>query len=58
MIRIVQKRSVIGITPKQRKVLEALGLRKIGGSVVHKDDKAVQGMIHKVSHLVTVEKAD
>ncbi len=58
MIRIVQKRSTIGTPPKQRKVLEALGLRKIGDSVVRKDDKAVQGMIHKVSHLVAVEKAD
>lgn len=58
MIRIVQKRSAIGILPKQRKVLQALGLRKIGASVVKKDDKAIQGMIHQVVHLVSVEKAD
>jgi large subunit ribosomal protein L30 len=58
MIRIVLKRSPIGTPEKQRKVLQALGLRKIGGSVVKKDDKAIQGMIHRVSHLVAVEKAD
>lgn len=58
MIKIVQKRSAIGSPQKMRKVLAALGLRKVGASVVKKDDKAIQGMIHRVSHLVAVEKAD
>ena len=58
MIKIVQKRSTIGTPEKMRKVMEALGLRKVGSSVVKKDDKAIQGMIHRVSHLVSVEKAD
>lgn len=56
MLKIVLKRSYIGIPEKQRKVLRALGLRKIGCSVDRSDNKAVRGMIHKVSHLVSVEK--
>ncbi|MBI5639307.1 MAG: 50S ribosomal protein L30 [Nitrospirae bacterium] len=58
MLKIVLKRGYIGIPDKQKKVLEALGLRRIGSMVKQKDDKAIQGMIHKVSHLVTVEKVD
>lgn len=58
MLRIVLKKSYIGIPDKQRRVLEALGLRKIGGSVVKKNDKSTLGLINKVSHLVSVEKSD
>ncbi|MDR1101215.1 MAG: 50S ribosomal protein L30 [Clostridiales bacterium] len=56
-IVITQKKSIIGATPKQRAVMEALGLHKMGGANVLADNPCVQGMIRKVSHLVTVEKA-
>ncbi|MBN1892430.1 MAG: 50S ribosomal protein L30 [Clostridiales bacterium] len=36
--------------------VQALGLRKIGQSVVHSDNEAIRGMLHKVSHLVTFEE--
>jgi len=43
--------------PKQQKLtLEALGLRKIGQSVEHRDTPNILGMIDKVNHLVSVEK--
>ena len=58
MVRIVLKRSHIGITPKQVKVLQALGLKKIGSAVKKADDRATMGMINKVSHLVSFEKVD
>jgi len=58
MDKIVIKRSYIGITPKQEKVLQALGLRKIGSTVRKADNKATMGMINKVSHLVSFEKVD
>ncbi len=57
-IRIVLKRSYIGIPEKQKKVLQALGLRKIGSSVVRTDSRSIQGMINKVPHLLDVEKVD
>lgn len=58
MVKIVLKRSYIGITPKQRLILQALGLRKIGVTVNKSDNKATMGMINKVSHLVSFEKVD
>jgi large subunit ribosomal protein L30 len=58
MVRISLKRSYIGIPEKQKKVLKALGLRKIGSVVTRTDDKATQGMIQKVSHLISVERAE
>ena len=58
MLNIVLKRSYIGILPKQRLILQALGLRKIGCTTKKADNKAVMGMINKVSHLVSFEKVD
>ena len=58
MIKITLKRSYIGIPDKITKVLESLGLRKIGKSVIKEDNSSINGMIIKVSHLVAVEKAD
>lgn len=57
MIKIKLTRGYIGIPEKQRKVLRALGLKKIGSVVEKNDTKAIQGMIHKISHLIAVEKA-
>lgn len=47
-------RSRIGSTPQQRKVLDALGLRKREAVKTFKDNAAIRGMIAKVSHLVEV----
>ncbi len=58
MVRIVLKRGHIGIPDKQKKVLEALGLKKIGSSVTKTENKATMGMIHKVLHLVSFEKVE
>jgi large subunit ribosomal protein L30 len=58
MLKITLKRSYIGIPGKQQKVLESLGLRKIGSSVTQQDNDAIRGMVHKVVHLVAVEQAD
>ena len=58
MLKIVLKRGYIGIPDKQKKILQALGLRKIGSSVRKIDNESTKGMIYKVSNLVTVEKVD
>jgi len=55
-LRVTLVRSTIGAIPKQRKTIEALGLRKINSFKVHKDNGAVRGMLRKVSHLVKVEE--
>jgi large subunit ribosomal protein L30 len=58
MLNIVLKRGYIGIPEKQRDVLRALGLKRIGSSVKKADNESTRGMIHKVFHLVAVEKAE
>lgn len=54
-IRITQKRSKIGSTQRQKKTLEALGLRKINAQVEHEATPQILGMVKKVHHLVAVE---
>ncbi|GBD98759.1 50S ribosomal protein L30 [bacterium BMS3Abin07] len=56
MIKIKLKRSYIGIPEKQRRVLRALGLRKIGATVTKTDDPIFRGMIYKVQHLIEVSE--
>ena len=55
-LKVTLTRSIIGRPEKQRKVVQALGLRKMHQTVEHKDNAAIRGMINKVSHLVTVEE--
>jgi len=54
-VKITQIRSTIGFNRNQAKVIESLGLRRIGHSVELADTEATRGMILKVRHLVTVE---
>ena len=56
MIKITLTKSTIGATPHKRKVVEALGLKKMHQTVELVDNAATRGAIAKVSHLVTVEK--
>ncbi|SER67410.1 50S ribosomal protein L30 [Corynebacterium cystitidis] len=55
-LKITLKHGKIGTKPQHRANLEALGLRKIGQSVVKKDNAATRGQILVVRHLVTVEE--
>lgn len=56
-IKITQIKSTIGTKPKTRATVKALGLKKISDSVIQEDNETIQGMIHKVSHIVKVEDA-
>lgn len=55
-IKVTQVRSDIKSTLRQKKNLEALGLRGIGKSVLHDNTPNIIGMINKVKHLVSVEE--
>lgn len=55
-IKVTLLRSTIGCLDKQKKTVEALGLRKIRSSKVHNDNPAIRGMIFTVQHLVKVEE--
>ena len=53
-IKIQQVRSRIGRPKKQKKTLDALGLRKINAIVEHESTPQILGMVNKISHLVKV----
>ena len=55
-LKITLVKSTIGAVPKNKKTVEALGLKKIGESVERPDNKDVRGMIQQVRHLVKVEE--
>ena len=57
-IKITQVRSAIGIKPKQRGTLRALGLRGIGKSNTLQDGPELRGMIARVPHLIRVEEVE
>jgi len=54
-LKITLRRSKIGSTPRQRQVLQGLGLRRINSSVLRQDTPAIRGMVTKVFHMVEVE---
>ena len=55
-LRITLVKSPIGAVPKNRKTVEALGLRKVNKTVELPDNAAVRGMIRQVRHLVKAEE--
>ena len=55
-LRVTQVRSTISHIARNRATVRALGLRKIGDSVVVADNDATRGMVRQVRFLVTVEE--
>jgi large subunit ribosomal protein L30 len=54
-VKVTLVRSTIGFNKDQAKVVQGMGLRRIGHSVELADTPATRGMILKVRHLVTVD---
>ena len=54
-VKVTLVKSPIGFNKSQAKVVEGMGLRRIGHSVELLDTEAARGMILKVRHLVTVD---
>jgi len=54
-IRITQVKSKNGKPERQKRTLEALGIRKLNHSVEHEATPQILGMVTKVNHLVKVE---
>lgn len=55
-LKLTLNKSTISCLKKQKETVKALGLHKIGHSVVKEDNACVQGMIRVVSHLISVEE--
>lgn len=56
-IKVTQIKSGIKRPKRQKRTLEALGLRRIGQVVEHEDTPNILGMIDKVKHLVSTQEA-
>lgn len=55
-LRVTQVRSYIGIKPKHRGTLRALGLRGIGQTNELPDRPEIRGMLARVPHLIKIEE--
>ena len=56
-LKVTLVKSTIAAVPKHKKTVEALGLKKVGKTVVLPDNAATRGMVQQVSYLVKVEEA-
>lgn len=56
-LQITLVRSPHGRKIKQRRTLDALGLRRMNQTVERPDHESIRGMIETVKHLVQVEEA-
>ncbi len=55
-IKVKQVRSSINRPAKQKKTLQALGIRKMNQVVEHEATPQIMGMVEKVRHLVEVSE--
>jgi large subunit ribosomal protein L30 len=55
-IKVTWERSGINQKEDQKRTIRALGLRKLGQTVEHDDNRTIRGMVMKVRHLVRVDE--
>jgi large subunit ribosomal protein L30 len=55
-IKVTLVKSAIGYSKNQKRIVQTLGLRKLGQTVEHPDTPVIRGMVNKVPHLVRVEE--
>ena len=55
-VKLTQVKSLIDRPKRQKDTMKALGLRKMNATVEKEVTPQIQGMINKVSHLITVEE--
>jgi large subunit ribosomal protein L30 len=55
-IKVTWERSGINQREDQKRTIRALGLRKLGQTVEHDDNRTIRGMVHKVRLLVIVQE--
>ena len=55
-LEITWKKSCISTPKDQRATVEALGLHRLGQTVVHEDNSVIRGMVNKLCHLLDVRE--
>ncbi|MCF0247314.1 MAG: 50S ribosomal protein L30 [Synergistes sp.] len=51
-LKITWKRSTIGRSPHQERIIKALGLHRLNETVTHSDTPQIRGMVNKIRHLL------
>ncbi len=57
-LRITLVKSPIGYSRRQKRTVQALGLRRMYQAVERKDTPTLRGMLNTVGHLVAVEEVE
>ena len=57
-LKLTQVRSANQRGKKQQGTIRALGLKRLGQTVVHEDKPEIRGMIRAVEHLLVVEETE
>ncbi|MBQ6529051.1 MAG: 50S ribosomal protein L30 [Clostridia bacterium] len=57
-LKITLTKSPIASLPKHKATVAALGLKKVGQTVVCPDNAAIRGQIFAVKHMVKVEEVN
>lgn len=57
-LKVTLIKSAICRPQDQKRIVVALGLRKLNKSVLRPDNLAIRGMVAKVQHLVLCEEVD
>ena len=55
-LKLTQVKSATSRGAKQQGTIRALGLKRLGHTVVHEDKPEIRGMIRAVEHLLNVEE--
>lgn len=55
-IRLTLRRSLIGRPEVQRRIVRALGLRRVGATRVHVWTSGLEGALRRVGHLLSIEE--
>ena len=55
-IKVTLVKSTIATLPQHKKIVAALGLKKVRSFRIHEENPCILGMIDKVRYLVKVEK--
>lgn len=57
-LKLTQVRSATSRGRKQQGTIRALGLKRLGHTVVHEDKPEIRGMVRAVEHLLKVEESE
>ena len=57
-LKITLVKSTIGANPKNRRIVEALGFKKLNSTIIRPDNDAMRGALRHISHVVKVEEIE